>query len=204
MGQFGDWESLQPHTSWAGERSEEQTVAAKNHVLNATNSRDLKRHAGLKCTDMSRMHPQVLAGCEIAHNELAGKLQPRDALPTETLEQEAAAAEDARAERLLEADRNLDLRRRAQEPVAMDHVLVPGRDFNRNDVSGQLGGERNLARRADGAIFGHEQRSAASHALQHAEEASAAGELRVRGHLDGAAHPRKFSRLGDDGLVRFQ
>ena len=40
------------------------------------------------------------------------------------LQHEAVAAKDARAERLLEADADGDLRRGAQKAVAMDHVLA--------------------------------------------------------------------------------
>jgi len=86
----------------------------------------------------------------------------------------------------------------------MDHVFVSRRDLNRDDVSRQLGRERHLARGADGAVFGHENRAAAGYALQHTKQPSAAGKLRVRGHLDGSSHPRKLSRLGDDRLVGFE
>jgi hypothetical protein len=71
------------------------------------------------------------------------------------LEQKAAAAKNSRAQRLLEADGNLDLRRRAQKAVAMNHVLVSRRDFHRNNVPGQLGRKRHLAGDAGGTIFGH-------------------------------------------------
>src|SRR5882724_6147922 len=111
------------------------------------------------------MHAQSFSGLQVAQDEFAGKLKPGGALSAEVLKQKAAATENARTQRLLEADRNLNLRRRAKKSVAMDHVLVPGRDLNRHDVSGQLGRKRHLAGSADGAVFGHEKRAAASHPL---------------------------------------
>ena len=51
------------------------------------------------------------------------------------------------------------------------------------------------------AVLGHEDRSAASHALQDAEQASAAGELRVRCHLDGA--PIQESSPASEMIVSF-
>src|SRR5262245_44323264 len=119
------------------------------------------------------MHAQSFARLQIADYEFAGEFEPGGALSAEVLEQEAAAAEDACAERLLEADGNLNLRRGAEKAVAMNHVLVPGRDLNRHDVSRQLRRERHFARSADGAVFGHEDGAAAGHALQNAEQASA-------------------------------
>jgi hypothetical protein len=102
---------------------------------------------------------------------------------------------------LLEAYADLNLRRAAEEAVAVDHVVVRGGDFYGDDVAGEFGGEGKFADGALGAVFGHEDGAAAGYALEDAEEASAAGELGVRGHLDGAAHPGKFSGFGDDGLV---
>src|ERR1700732_2304888 len=60
-----------------------------------------------------------------------------------------------------------------------------------NNVAGELGREREFARGANGAILSHEYRSAAA-------------DLRVRGHLNGAAHPGKLAGFGDDGFVRLE
>src|SRR5215470_17793522 len=113
------------------------------------------------------MYAQSFSRLQVADDEFAGEFEPGGAWSAEVLEQEPAAAEDARAERLLEADGNLNLRRGAEKTVAMNHVLVPGRDLDGHDVSGQLGRERHLARSAGGAVFGHENGTAAGHALQH-------------------------------------
>src|SRR5207244_12263802 len=83
-------------------------------------------------------------------------------------------------------------------------VVVSLRKLDWHDVPRKHRSKRNFARRTGGAVFGHENRASASHSSQHAEQTSAAGKLRVRGYLDGTAHPRKFSCLGDDRLVGFE
>ena len=83
----------------------------------------------------------------------------------------------------------------------MNHVLVARRNFDGNDVAGELGGEGQFSRGAEGAVFGHEDGAAAGDALEDAEESSAAGELGVGRHLDRAAHPGELSGFGDDGVV---
>jgi hypothetical protein len=62
-------------------------------------------------------------------------------LTADLLQQEAIAAEDAGAERLLEADADLDTGGGAKEAMAMDHVVVPGRDLDRHDVPRHARGE---------------------------------------------------------------
>ena len=57
----------------------------------------------------------------------AGEFEPRDALAADLLQEEAVAAEDAGAERLLEADAEFDAGGGAEEAVAVDEVLVAGR-----------------------------------------------------------------------------
>ena len=88
--------------------------------------------------------------------------------------------------------------------MAVNHILMARRDLHRNNVPWQFGSECQLARCTDRAVFGHKDRSAAGHALQNAEQTSAAGELRVCCHLDGGPHPGEFSRFRDDGLVWFK
>src|SRR5580765_3956470 len=86
----------------------------------------------------------------------------------------------------------------------MNHVLVARRNFHGNDVTGKLGGKCEFAGPANAAIFGHENRSAACHTLDHAEQAATTTELRVCCHLNRTAHPGKLSGFGDDGFVRFE
>jgi hypothetical protein len=61
-----------------------------------------------------------------------------------------------------------------------------------------------VANASSPGVFGHEDGAAAGHALEHAKEPSATAELGVGGHLNRTAHPRKFSRFGDDGLIGFE
>jgi hypothetical protein len=100
------------------------------------------------------------------------------------LQQEALAAKDAGAQRLLKADADLDLRGAAQETVPLNHVLMPGTDFERHDVARKLSGERQFSSRSNGAIFRHEERAAAGHALEDAKESSATTHLGVCRELD--------------------
>src|SRR5438270_769296 len=118
------------------------------------------------------MHPQCFSRLQVANNQLAGELEPRGTLSTQMLQKKAAAAENSCAKRLLEPDRNLDTRCRTQKAVAMDHVFVSRRDFDRHNVARQLGCEGDLACRADRAVFGHEDRAAAGHSLDHPKQTS--------------------------------
>src|SRR5215469_7435346 len=88
--------------------------------------------------------------------------------------------------------------------MAVNQVFLTGRYFDRNDVAGEFGGEGQLTGGADSTVFGHENGATASDPPDHAKQASTTAELRVRGHLDGTAHPGKFARLGNDGLVGFE
>ncbi len=83
----------------------------------------------------------------------------------------------------------------------MDEVLVARAYLDRDDVAGDASGEGDLAGRADGTVFRHEERAAACDSLDRSEEAATAGVLGVGGHLDGGGHPGKFACLRDDGVV---
>src|SRR5579864_9083004 len=104
---------------------------------------------------MTGVNSQSFSRLQVAHDEFTGEFEPGRSLAAELLQQEAVATENARSERLLEADRNLNLRGRAQKAVAMNHVFVSRRDFDRHDVAGQFGGKGQLTTRTDGPIFRH-------------------------------------------------
>ena len=104
MGELCDRQCLQPDPSRAGEGGEKNSIATEDHVLDAGNGRDVERDAGLKCSDVAGMHTQSFSRLQVANNEFAGKFELGGALSAEVLEQKAAAAENARAKRLLEAD----------------------------------------------------------------------------------------------------
>jgi hypothetical protein len=204
VGKSGDGERLQPDSSGASESGEEDTVAAEDHVFDAGDGGDLERDAGLEGSDVAGVDAESFSGLKVADDKFAGEFEPGHALSSDALEQEAVATENSCAERLLEADAELNLRGGAEKPMAVDHEFVSGRNFDRNDVAGELGGKGQFAGRSHGAVFGHEDGAAAGDALEHAEKASAAAELRVRGHLNGTGHPGEFSGFGDDGVVSFE
>src|SRR6185437_6817387 len=83
----------------------------------------------------------------------------------------------------------------------MNHVFVPGGDFNRQNVAGDTGGEGDLAGSSDGTVCGHEEGASACNAADSPEDSAATGVLGVGRDLDGGGHPREFSRLGDNGVV---
>src|SRR5580658_97783 len=202
--QSGDGQGLEPDAAGAGQRGQEDSVAAEDHVLDAGDGGDLKCDAGLECADVAGMDAQGFAGLQVADNEFAREFEPGSALSADLLQQEAVAAENSGAQGLLEADADLNLRRGAEEALTVNHVFVAGRDFDGHDVAGEFRGEREFAGVADGAIFGHKNGATAGYALEHSEDASAAAELGVRGHLDRTAHPGEFSGFGDDAFVRFE
>ncbi len=83
----------------------------------------------------------------------------------------------------------------------MDKILVASADLDWNDVAGNSSGEGDLARDADGAILGHEERASAGDTCDGAEEATAASVLGMGRHLDGGGHPGEFACFGDDGVI---
>jgi len=80
MREFGDGQSLEPDSPRPGERSEKDSIASEDHVLDAGNRRDLERDAGLKGADMAGMNPQSFSGLQIANDQLAGEFQPGSSL----------------------------------------------------------------------------------------------------------------------------
>src|SRR5579859_6299370 len=112
------------------------------------------------------MNAQGFAGAQILDDQFSGKLEPSGTLAAEMLKDESASTKNSRTQRLLETDTNLNLRRRAKKPVAVNHVFMARADLDRHNVSWKFCRKRQFARRSHGAIFGHEKRSAACDALQ--------------------------------------
>src|ERR1700677_3741149 len=141
VSQLSDWQRLQPDFPWTREGGKKNSVAAEDHILDARHGRDLERYAGLKRSNMARMNAQSFAGLQVAHDEFPGEFEPRRSLSGESLQQEAVAPEDARAQRLLKGDINLYLRSGTEKAVTVNHVFVSWRDFDRHDVARQLSGK---------------------------------------------------------------
>src|ERR1700679_1936479 len=153
---------------------------------------------------MPGMNPQRLSWLEIPDHQFAREFEPGYALSAELLQQEAVSAEDSGAERLLEADADLNLLGRAKKPVTVNEIFLRWTHLNRHNVPRHLRGEGKFSGKTRRAILRHEQGSAAGHALQDAEDSAASAKLRMRGHLDRTRHPGKFSGFGNDGIVRFE
>ena len=85
---------------------------------------------------MAGVDAEVFSRAQVFDDELARELEPGGSLAGDALEQEAVAAEDAGAERLLEAHAELNVGRGAEEAVAMDEVLVAPADLDGDDVAG--------------------------------------------------------------------
>src|ERR1700722_19660533 len=151
---------------------------------------------------MPGMNAQRLSWLEIPDHQFAREFEPRYALSAEFLQQEAVSTENPRAERLLEADADLNLLGRAKKAVTVNEIFLRRTHLNRHNVPRHLRGEGQFSGETRRAILRHEQCSAAGHALQDAEDSAASAKLRVRGHLDRTRHPGKFSGFGNDGLVR--
>src|SRR5580692_547885 len=150
------------------------------------------------------MNPQGFSRLKIPDHQLTRKFQPGHALSAELLQQEAVTAENPCAERLLEADADLNLRGGAEKAVTVNQVFLRWAHLDRHDCPRHLRGEGEFSREAGGAVFGHKQRSTAGHTFQDTEDSTTSAELRVRGHLDGTRHPGKFSSFGNDGFVGFE
>ena len=104
----------------------------------------------LEHADVAGMDAEALAGGQIVGDDFAAELDPCLGGAAEALEDEAIAAEDARAEALLEADAEDGVRRAAEEAVPVDHVFLAGRDGDGEDVAGDFCGEGDGAGRAAG------------------------------------------------------
>src|SRR5713226_8810848 len=148
---------LQPYTAGTGQRGEEQAAAAEERVLDARDGGDVELHRLLVHADMARMHAQGVAGLQVVSHDLAVELDPGRPLALQSLHAKTGAAEYARTQPLLEADRELDANRRAHEAVAVNHVALAWRDLHRQDLPRQLGREGEQPGTADRRVLGYEQ-----------------------------------------------
>src|SRR6185437_4291678 len=204
VSQVHEGKRLQPHASRSCERGEKDAVTAKEHVADALDARDVEADVRLERADVAGMNAQRLAGLKVAHDDLAAQLQPCGPIAVELLQQESVAAEDARAERLLEAHPQLNLRGGAEETMTVNQKLVSGSDLNGQNMPGNLGCESDLAGITLRRVLGHEEAAPAHYTFERAEESAAAHHLGMRGHADGLGHPAKLAGLRDHTLTRLQ
>jgi hypothetical protein len=86
--------------------------------------------------------------------------------------------------------------------MSVDHVALPRRDLQRQDLAGQLGREREQARAADRRVLGHEKRASRHGAAERAHEATLLAAGRGRGlHLHRHRQPRHLARFREDLLI---
>ena len=141
------------------------------------------------------MHAQRLTGRQVPDDQLATQLQPGRSLAAHLLQHETGAAEDACPQRLLEAHPDGDLRRGAEKPVPVNHILRALPQLHRDNVPRHLGGKGHIAAGLVGAVFGHEEAAAAGHPLERAEQPTAPAHLGMSRHLYGSGHPGELSAL---------
>jgi hypothetical protein len=137
----GDGQGLEPDSAGAGEGGEEDAVATEDHVLEAGDALDLEGDAGLEGSHVTGVDAESFTGGEVLDDDFAGEFEPGSSLPGDLLEEEAVAAEDTGAERLLEANAQFDGSGGAEEAVTVDEVLVAGADFDGDDVTGDARGK---------------------------------------------------------------
>src|SRR5208283_1168929 len=108
--EFGNRQRLQPDSPRPAERCQEDSITAKNDVLDSRHGRDLKGNARLERPDVSGMHQQSFALLKILHDQLTRKLEPCGPRSADVLQQEAVASENSCPQRLLKTDADLNLR----------------------------------------------------------------------------------------------
>jgi hypothetical protein len=150
------------------------------------------------------MHAQRLTGLEVVHDHLAVELDPGVRAPGELLQDESLAAEDAGTEPLLEPHRQLDSRCAAEEAVPLGEEPRALPHLDRQDLSGELGGEGDHAGGSLGQVFGHEDPAAGDAELQHPHHAPGAGGLGGGLQLDGLRHPGQLAGLRHESLARLK
>jgi hypothetical protein len=189
---------LQPDFSGPGQTRDEEPVAAEDHVADAGQQRDVEVDRLAEHADVTRMGLDRFARGEIVGDDFAAELDPRRARAAELLHDEAVAAEHARAERTLKAHREFDALRRAQEPMAVNHVALARRDGDFQDAARHFRGERHEPGSGGCGELGHEQAAAGDRTSEDAEYALGAGRHRGGVHGDRLRHPRELAGFGND------
>src|SRR5712691_2486741 len=163
---------LQPDAARTGQRGQEEAAAAEESVLDARDGGDIELHRLLVHPDVAGMHAQGVAGLQVVSHDLAVELAPGRALSLQSLHAKTGAAEYARAQPLLEADRELDANRRAHEAVAVNHVALAWRDLHGQDLPRKLGREGEEPGTSDRRVLRHEQGAAGNRATERAHEST--------------------------------
>src|SRR6266851_2715967 len=193
---------LQPDASRPRERGKEEAAAAEERVLDPGHGRDVELHRFLVHADVARVYAQGVARLQVVGHDLAVQLDPRLALPLEALHPESRAAENARAQPLLEADGKLDADGGAHETVPVNHEALARGDIHGQDLAWQLGRECEQPGPAHAGVLGHEEGAAGDRSSERTHEATLLPTGRRRRlQLHRHRHPGHLARLGENFLV---
>src|SRR5262245_45392053 len=150
---------LQPHAAGALQRREEDAFSAEERRLDPADELDVVVDAGLQRHQASRIDAHRLTGSEIEVVDRAAGVHEAEAVAFELLHDEALAAEQADAERVLERDADRHTAGRAQERVLLaDEVSAKRLQIHRDDLAGIRRAERDLLFAAGSAGGGGEHR----------------------------------------------
>src|SRR5262249_220221 len=136
IGEAAQGQRLQPHAAGAGERREEDALAAEERGLDLAHELDVVVHRGLERDQAPRVHAQRLAGSEVQLADRPARVREHEAVAVQALHDEALAAEEAHADLLLERDADRDAAGRAEERVLLaDELAAELREVERDDLA---------------------------------------------------------------------
>ena len=130
----GDRHRLQPDPPRAGHDGEVVTVVTHVAIGQAGHPDHLEGDRGLEETDVARVHPHALPRLEIEGQHLTGEIDEAAAGPSDLLEDEAHAAEDAARKDCWNPKSSWTPGGGRHEAVAVDHVLGFGTHIDGDDV----------------------------------------------------------------------
>ena len=187
-----------------GQLDEEQPFAAEQCRFDAGDALDVVVHRRLERHQTARIHPELLARCQIDRVQRPGGVEKGETVTLQLLQDEAFAAEEARADPAGEGDGDVDAARGAEEAVLLrEHRTAPITQVERDDLAGERRREGDVgATRPAVAEQGNEERIAREHALagpHQLVEQAATLRVRIEGgrHRDPLAHEHHAARLGE-------
>ena len=195
-----DRHGLQIDAARSGDDGVENALAAEEHVFDARNAFDLHGAARVHGGEIAGVDDNGLTGLQVVFLHMAVKFAEDRACAGELLENEALAAEEARAELLLEEDRELDAGLAREEPALLHDQFSAGGDLKGTDIAREARSKSDQTRAALGGVAVLEHRLACKHAAEGLANAAARGGL----HLHVGAHPAHAAALGDHRFLRVQ
>src|SRR5690606_22847100 len=123
-GQARERQRLQPYLAGAGERGQENTLAAEQHALDATDRTHVHLHAGVVADHAAGIDIDAFAGGKLALHHATAGMDEHPAVAFQLLHDEALAAEQAGEDPPLEVDADLHAARAGQEAVLLADDLA--------------------------------------------------------------------------------